>query len=255
MVRYEEKIARFAQDKKFLRLPRPVRGRADALCDACGSTQPRTLYGLTNVETQRHYFVGDSCLKELVKRGYILRRFGKQSGKQAYEAEMQLRTLPLDNGGPRDDDIASESTAKSATSGPSTLDQTLPTPSDPQSVSPVVLMVETAEYFQAFVCLTCDGGKDIGCGTACVPKYEEAWRASGASGLVLEKCQKERTDAAILCLSRAWQKAHSQLMGTGATLSAPIAGAISGDHTTDRFPPIAMLRLGAVPTATTNLGP
>ena len=210
MLRYEEKIARFAQDKKFLRLPRPVRGRADALCDACGSTQPRTLYGLTDVTTKRHYFVGDSCLKELVKRGHILRRFGKQSGKQAYETEMQLRA-----GSPSGAPDYSEHQDIGSGDSPSETGPTEPVgprPTDSGAISSQVLMVETREHYQCFVALIRNRDDHPACGAAWVAKYEEGWRASGASGLVLENWKRERPDAAVLCLARAWQEAFSHLV-------------------------------------------
>ena len=91
MTTYEQKLTGFAQGKRLNRLSRPVRDRADAFCDACGSTQPRTLYPLKELDTGRHYFVGDSCLKELMKLGAIPRRFARESGQGAYETEMQLR--------------------------------------------------------------------------------------------------------------------------------------------------------------------
>ena len=43
MATYEEKLIAFARGKKLLRLPRPLRNRADAFCDACGSTRPSRL--------------------------------------------------------------------------------------------------------------------------------------------------------------------------------------------------------------------
>ena len=46
MATYEEKLTAFARGQKLLRLPRPLRNRADAFCDACGSTRPRTLCAL-----------------------------------------------------------------------------------------------------------------------------------------------------------------------------------------------------------------
>ena len=184
MLRYEEKIATFAQNKQFLRLSRPVRDRADAVCDACGSTQPRTLYGLTDVETGRHFFVGDSCLKELVKRESILRRFGKESGKQAYEDEMQLRAGPADhNPGPADgegngsgniDDEASE-TVRTGSGGP--------VHTGGGTISSQVLMIESREHYQCFVALIYDGANRALFGTACVAKCEEGWQVGGASGL------------------------------------------------------------------------
>jgi len=91
MVTYEEKLTAFAQGKRLLRLPHPIRDRADAFCDACGSTRPRTLCALKDLESGRYYFAGASCLKELGSQGVILRRFGKESGRAAYELEMQLR--------------------------------------------------------------------------------------------------------------------------------------------------------------------
>ena len=90
MASYEEKLTSFAQGKRLLRLPRPIRNRADAFCDACGSTLPRTLFALKDIESGR-YFAGINCLKELASQGTILRRFGKESGRAAYDGEMQLR--------------------------------------------------------------------------------------------------------------------------------------------------------------------
>lgn len=49
---YEQRLAEFAHDKRLLRLPRPVRDRADAFCDACGSSQPRTLHTLKDLESE-----------------------------------------------------------------------------------------------------------------------------------------------------------------------------------------------------------
>ncbi len=96
MTTYEQKLTLFIQGKRLLRLPRPVRDRADACCDACGSTQPRTLYPLKELESERHYFVGDTCLKELAKLGAIPRRYGRESGQAAYETEMLLRSQELE---------------------------------------------------------------------------------------------------------------------------------------------------------------
>ena len=92
MPTYEQKLTEFARGKRFLRLPRPIRDRADALCDACDSTRPHTLYGLEDTESKRHFFVGDTCLKGLVKLGAIL-RYGRHSGQAQFENEMRLRSL------------------------------------------------------------------------------------------------------------------------------------------------------------------
>ena len=89
MPSYDQKLAAFTEGKSLIRLPRPIRDRADASCDACGSNHPRTLYALRESVSDRYYFVGNTCLKELVKLGVIRRRFGKESGQSAYEKEME----------------------------------------------------------------------------------------------------------------------------------------------------------------------
>ena len=83
MLTYKKRLAEFAHGKRLLRLPRPVRDRADAFCDACGSSQPRTLYTLKDLGSEGYYFVGDTCLTKLAKSGAVLRRYGRESGQKA----------------------------------------------------------------------------------------------------------------------------------------------------------------------------
>ena len=104
MLTYEQRLAGFGHGKRLLRLSRPVRDRADAFCDACGSSQPRTLYTLKDLESERYYFVGQTCLTKLAKSGAVLRRYGRESGQQVYESEMELRTQELGEAPPRPED-------------------------------------------------------------------------------------------------------------------------------------------------------
>ena len=75
MTTYESKLNDFANGKVLVRLAHTVRDRADAQCDACGSTQPRTLTGLKDQDSGRYFFVGVTCLKELLNRKVISRGF------------------------------------------------------------------------------------------------------------------------------------------------------------------------------------
>ena len=95
MITYEQRLAEFAHEKRLLRLPRPVRGRADASCDACGSSLPRTLYTLNDLESARYFFVGDTCLKGLARLGAVPRKYGRESGQKVYESEMLSRAQEL----------------------------------------------------------------------------------------------------------------------------------------------------------------
>ncbi len=67
-------------------------------------SRARALYSLQDLESQRHYFVGDTRLPKLAKSGAVLRRFGRESGLKAYESEIELRTLELEEAPPREED-------------------------------------------------------------------------------------------------------------------------------------------------------
>ena len=97
MTSYERKLDEFADGKNFVRLSRPVRDRADASCDACGSTQPGPYTPpLKDQDSERYFFIGDTYLKELVKRGVIRRRFGRDSG-QVLASRGQIPDPPLND--------------------------------------------------------------------------------------------------------------------------------------------------------------
>ncbi len=164
MTTYQQKLAAFTQEKNLLRLTRPIRNRADAFCDACGSTRPRTLCTLKDLESGRYYFAGANCLKELASQGVILRRFGKESGQAAYESEMQLRTEETqgESTPQKRQDTIREQTPKAVSTGdsqPNTL-------SGGNTVHPAVFMIQYPDHYSAFVSINADGGKTQGWGYA-----------------------------------------------------------------------------------------
>ena len=148
MPTYEQKLAEFAQGKRLLRLARPIRDRADAFCDACGSTQPRTLYALEDLDSERHYFVGDTCLKELAKRGAIL-RYGRHSGQVAFEKEMKLRAQEFQAGEGTTADGGPHS--KPGEQKPSVITAQPNPGNDAECLFPGILVIHTAERYQAFL--------------------------------------------------------------------------------------------------------
>ena len=227
MATYEQKLTLFVQGKRLLRLSRPVRDRADACCDACGSTQPRTLYALKELDSGRHYFVGDSCLKELVKLGAIRRRYARDSGQVAYETEMKLRAQE-----------SKDSMSAPAVNGKAvalTVPDSKPLNGDARPASPTevwhhfpaVMIIETPEHFLGFVSLTSVDGTAQGWGYAKELRYEETWRLARDGGLLLEKVQAERPDARILCLTQAWEQARSRLEGQDLATPPPHGAASS----------------------------
>jgi len=180
------------------------------MCDACGSIQPRTLYGQKDEGSGRYYFVGDNCLKELVKRGAILRRFGRESGPAAYARERDLRAQELGDERTRDEADGKPSTPASHISGVS--NHALQKPeSEGSDTYPVVLVVETSEHFEAFACNFTSAGTLRSQGYSREDKYEDVWGGVGEKGMILERVNRERTDALELCVSKAWNSAFARL--------------------------------------------
>ena len=205
MATYEERIAAFAQGKRLLRMPRPIRNRADAFCDACGSTRPTNLCALKDLESGRYYFTGTTCLKELVGKGVIVRRFGKESGQAAYEKEMQIRSeetqSDLDPNEHQEKALGQSPTKAAEEHGQHAA------VAGGQPINPTVLVIQYADHYTAFVSINTDGSERSG--SAEEPRWEETWRRTGIRGLVLEKVISERAEAATRCITRAWQIAFS----------------------------------------------
>jgi hypothetical protein len=206
MATYEQKLNEFVQGKRLLRLPRPIRDRADVFCDACGSSQPRTLYALKDLESDRYYFLGETCLKETTKRGVVLRRYGKESGQHAFNTEMERRSSE-GNGNARLLETPGEpsSTVRSP-SNPDPGSRGTPLP-DPASLAPVVLVSEAPDRYRAVISLVSGLGILEAWGRAEEPRYQESWRLDANKGLLLEQVKEERKDALEMCLARAWHEA------------------------------------------------
>jgi hypothetical protein len=86
---YETRLIAFAEGKRLARLSRVVKERG--VCDACGSTLPRVLFGLRETVSGRHYFLGQNCLAWLLERRLVARARYRESAEVAYRREMELR--------------------------------------------------------------------------------------------------------------------------------------------------------------------
>jgi hypothetical protein len=86
---YETRLIAFAEGKRLARLSRVVKDRG--ICDACGSTLPRFLFGLRETVSGRHYFLGQNCLAWLLERRLVARARYRESAEVAYRREMELR--------------------------------------------------------------------------------------------------------------------------------------------------------------------
>jgi hypothetical protein len=98
MSSYEQRLDNFAGGRRFARMSRPVRNRADAWCDACGSIQARVLFGIKDEQTGSVYFVGERCLQQIAERGGIVRRFCKEPADAAYASRYQASVATQGSG-------------------------------------------------------------------------------------------------------------------------------------------------------------
>ena len=88
---YEIRLREFAEGKRLGRLTNTVPSSREDRCDACGSPQPRTLFGLKDTVSDRYYFVGQNCLAWMMDNGMVARARYRDKATSAYSREMELR--------------------------------------------------------------------------------------------------------------------------------------------------------------------
>ena len=227
MATYEQRLADFVKGRQFTRLSRPIRDRADGVCDACGSTQARTLFALKDEESGRYSFVGDTCLREMTRLGVILRRFGKEAAREAYEREMAQRSEepnataatpeegspdePSDGSTPHPGDALS--VADPAPGGPPHPDGNAITP----EVVPTLFILEAPTYYHALALFLAGDGTPRGWGYARENRYHHV-RQHLEGHADPEEIRTERSDALPTSVSSAWAHACARL-GTSTELS------------------------------------
>ena len=192
---YEERLQAFAKGKRLGRLAKAVLDPEDGVCDACGSTLPRTLFGLRDTVSDRHYFVGQNCLSRLLETGLVANARYRHSAEVAYRREMEMRR----NGA---------STAA---------DQPLPNSSDPDDPPPpqsdlrtlrrTILITETESHYEAVVRL--DDGRRRVSGRARELRWGQGWARCDGGVVLLERVPRAKRNAVVICLLKAYRKARA----------------------------------------------
>ena len=192
---YEERLRTFAEGKRLGRLAKAVRDPEDGLCDACGSTLPRILFGLRDTGTGRHYFVGHTCLAWLLEMELVARTRYRQSAEVAYRQEMEMRP-----------DGAGSSAGKPSTG---TDDQSdLPERgSDLQRLRRTFFILETESHYEALVHL--EKGRRRVSGRAQEPRWSQGWARRDGGVVLLERVPRARRNAVIICALKAYRKARA----------------------------------------------
>ncbi len=192
---YEERLRAFAEGKRLGRLAKAVHDPEGGVCDACGSTLPRTLFGLRDTVSDRHYFVGQNCLSWLLETGLVARARYRHSAEGAYRREMEMRR---NGAGPSADQPL-----------PSTGDQgDLPKRRfDLRNLRRTILITETETHYEALVRL--EDGRRRASGRAQDPRWGQGWVRRDGGVVLLERVPRAKRSAVIICLLKAYRKARA----------------------------------------------
>ncbi len=192
---YEERLRTFAEGKRLGRLAKAVRDPEDGLCDACGSTLPRTLFGLRDTASGRHYFVGQNCLACLQEMGLVARARYRQSAEVAYRQEMEKRR----NGVGASSDEPSPSTGDQGDSPARG--------SDLRNLRRTFFITETESHYEALVRLE-DGRRRVS-GRAREPRWGQGWARRDGGVVLSNRVPRARQKAVVSCLLKAYRKARA----------------------------------------------
>ena len=192
---YEERLRAFAEGKRLGRLAKAVRDPEDGVCDACGSTLPRTLFGLRDTVSDRHYFVGQNCLAWLLETGLVARTRFRQSAEVAYRREMEMRRNGAD---PSTDEPSPRTGNPSDSPGRG---------ADLRNLRRTILIVETESHYEALVRLE-DGRRRVS-GRAQEPRWSQGWARHDGGVVLLERVPRAKRKAVIICLLKAYRKARA----------------------------------------------
>ena len=192
---YQERLISFADGKYLGQLTGVVLDPGEAVCDACGSTMARTLFGLKDTLADRFYFVGQNCLGSLKASGLVARRRYRQTSQVAYRQEIDRRKNGTSN-------LGEEFRAGPAENGgaPSR------TP-DLAGFRRTIVISETDSHYQTTVRL--ENGRRRYRGQAQVPRWRQDWARDAGGVVLLEPILRDRRGAAFASLLQAYRKARA----------------------------------------------
>jgi hypothetical protein len=193
-VYYEERLRAFADGKRLGRLAKAVRDPEDGVCDACGSTLPRTLFGLRDTVNDRHFFVGQNCLAWLLEAGLVARARYRQSAEVAYRREIELR---------RNEAVASTGEPSPRPDDQGDLRERR---ADLRHLRRTILIAETEDHYEALVRLE-DGRRRVS-GRAQEPRWSRGWTRHDGGVVLLERVPRARRNAVAICVLKAYRKAR-----------------------------------------------
>ena len=202
---YEERLEAFAQGKRLRRFRGMIRNPKDPGCDACGSVMPSFLWGLRDMDADRDYFVGQSCLATISRMHLIERPFVRAGIKNAFErargeAPNDDDTEPVMDGLPKSGHLEALAAPQlDATANRNSVD---------------LRVYENDELVTVFVLMESASGQHQAWGAASAPRQPRLWQADGQLALGTS----DHHDAALAtCLRRAQRMAVRELQAATAS--------------------------------------
>jgi hypothetical protein len=219
---YQDKLDNFSRGRSFLKLRGGVGNSTGELCEACGSGQPGTLFGIRELVTGLDHFVGYNCLRELIHRKAVLQSRVKETSEQAFARAQKGKE---NNGNGRIDQGQEGKLAGNGNASPPGPNEgeisSLPPlgegtrhalPADlPVIATPTLVVWETEDTFRAAVQVLGQDGLAGVWGAAEQPKWREVLKAQPENGFLLTR--EERYDRAALarCVRLATRNAYLTL--------------------------------------------
>ena len=222
---YDDKLENFSRGKSFLKLRGGVANSTGELCEACGSGQPGTLFGIRELVTGLDHFVGYNCLRELMHRKVVLQSRVRETSEQAF-ARAQKGKESSGNGRlgqGQEEKLAGNGNALTRKPNEGEISSlpmlgegtrhALP-PDLPVIATPTLVVWETEDTFRAAVQVLGQDGLASVWGAAEQPKWRQVLKVQPDNGFLLTR--EERYDRAALarCVRLATQNAYLTLQSS-----------------------------------------
>lgn len=219
---YQDKLDKFSRGKSFVKLRGGVRNSTGDLCEACGSGQPGTLFGIRELLTGLDHFVGYNCLGELIRKKAVLQGWVRETSEEAFSRAQRSKErsgngqfgqghaqgpagrseIPAQQ--PEPEAASSFSNPGEGTRGALPLDV-------PVIATPTLVVWETEDAFRAAVQVHGQNGLAGVWGAAEQPKWRQLLTLQPDNGFLLTKEEQYDRTALARCIRLATQNAYITL--------------------------------------------
>jgi len=215
---YQDKLDNFSRGKSFVKLRGGVPNSRSEPCEACGSGQPGTLYGIRELLTGLDHFVGYNCLRELMRKKAVLQGRVRETTEEAFSRAQKSSNGQFGQGhnGKPAGEINTQphpAEGKAASSLPTLSERTrhaLP-PDVPVIATPTLVVWETEDAFRAAVQVNGQNSVTGVWGAAEQPKWRQLLTLQPDNGFLLIKQEHHDRAALARCVRLATQNAYLTL--------------------------------------------